>query len=149
MLSERLAREGADLVLETLDRLASGSAPRIAQDEAEATYAPALEREDARINWAQPSRDLHNLVRGANPKPGAFTGYRGQTLKVWESQEAKNGAIRGGRPGEIVEIADNGVIVQTGGGGLCLRRIQLESRRAMGAAEFARGRRIRVGEVFE
>ena len=147
-LSEKLAAAGAELLVETLERVAAGTAPRTPQDEAEATYAPPVTRADARINWAQTAGELVNLVRGSNPKPGAFTACRGEMLKVWQAEEVKNGPLQGGRAGEIVEIADDGVVVQAGEGGLRLRRVQPESRRGMSAGEYVRGRRIGVGEVL-
>jgi len=147
-LSERLARSGATLLVETLEQVATGTAPRIPQDESQATYAPALTRVDARINWSRPARDLQNFVRGTNPRPGAFTTHRGRLLKVWQTREAKNQPGRVGKPGEIVEIAHDGIVVQTGEGRLCLTQVQPESRRTMSGAEYLRGRQVDVGEML-
>lgn len=85
-LYERLADLGAEAVVETCDLIARGEAPRISQDDSLASYAPRLSRDDAEISWDRPAPRVHNHIRGVNPWPGAFTRFRGSTVKILKSR---------------------------------------------------------------
>src|SRR5580658_6896351 len=85
-LSPRLAAAGANLLLKTLDGLAKGTIKTVPQDSTSATWAPILKKEDGRIDWTLPPQTIHNLIRGLQPWPGAFTMFRGQSLHLWRSR---------------------------------------------------------------
>ena len=75
---------GADLLVETLARIDEIKPEK--QDSSEASYAPILKKEDGRIDWASPAACIHNRIRGLQPWPGAYAGFRGQTIHLWRSR---------------------------------------------------------------
>jgi methionyl-tRNA formyltransferase len=144
-LHDRLMSEGADLVVETLIRMAENGIQAVPQDQEKATYTRLLTKEDGRIQWEQDAEYLARLIRAMNPWPGAFSEISGETVKVWEAV-----AVPGSeKPGSIADILPDGVLVGTGKGLLLLKEVQAPGRKRVSAAEFARGRRLRKGEVLE
>ena len=85
-LSARLAAAGADLLVRTLAELCAGAIQPEPQDNSLATYAPILKKEDGRIDWSNPAQQIHDLIRGFQPWPGAHTSFRGQSLHLWRSR---------------------------------------------------------------
>ncbi len=147
-LGERLAAMGAGLLVETLRGLAAGRVQPEKQDSAQATYAPLLKKEDGRIDWRQPAAAIHNRVRGLQPWPGAYTGFRGQALHIWRSRVAASGGsgAHTGAPGGLLSLKPP--IVATGEGGLELVEVQLEGRKRIAAADFANGQRLKENEIL-
>ncbi|HUI56273.1 MAG TPA: methionyl-tRNA formyltransferase [Bryobacteraceae bacterium] len=144
-LGERLAVMGADLLVETLTGLERGTIVPEKQDSSQATFAPLLKKEDGLIDWSRDAQSIHNRVLGLQPWPGAYTGFRGQTLHVWKS---KPGAVAGlaGQPGRVVRIKP--LMVSCGSGVLELIEMQLEGRKRLSASDFANGQRIGENEVL-
>ena len=144
-LGGRLAGMGAALLVETLDQLARGTITPEKQDEAHASYAPILKKEDGAISWAQPAGSIHNLARGLLPWPGAYTHFRGQLLHVWRATvEPGVTALAPGRvlPGAGFRVAcGNGSILQ-------LLEVQLEGRKRMTAEAFANGHRLNENDIL-
>ena len=144
-LHDRLAEEGARLLVEIMDALREGPLSRAPQAELEATYAPKLRKEDGRIDWTRPARDIHNRVRGFTPWPGCFCGEAqgaGRKLRVLRTRvEAGIGA-----PGEVLSLAGEGPLVATGDQALCLIEVQPEGRKAMSGEAYLRGHPLRQGE---
>jgi methionyl-tRNA formyltransferase len=144
-LGQRLASMGADLLVKTLAGLSAGTIVPEKQNGEEATYAPLLKKEDGRIDWSLPAAAIHNRVRGLQPWPGAFTGFRGQPAHIWKT---KRGPGAGGRgPGGRIQTL-RPLVVDCGEGEIELVELQLEGRKRMGAADFVNGQRVAVGEVF-
>ena len=138
-LSPRLAVAGADLLVKTLAGLADGTAKRIPQDNARATWAPILKKEDGRIDWRKPAKEIHNQVRGLLPWPGAYTVFRGQTMQVWRARMTDRRWDLA--PGSL--IREHGVFA-VGGDGVALEllEVQAEGRKRMAADVFANGSRL-------
>jgi methionyl-tRNA formyltransferase len=143
-LGRRLATIGADLLVETLAALKAGTIVPEKQDNAQATYAPLLKKEDGRIDWSRPAAEIHNRARGFQPWPGAYTGFRGQTAHVWTRRGS--GAGNRGPGGRIVSLRP--LVVACGSGELELVEVQMEGRKRMSAADFVNGQRVAVDEVF-
>lgn len=137
-LGRRLAPMGADLLVETLAGLASGAIVPEKQDNAAATYAPILKKEDGRIDWRQPAHSIHAQTRGFQPWPGAFTTFRGQTLHIWRAHVTQFDAAAD--PGTIVSRKP--LSIACGEGQLELVEVQLEGRKRIPAADFANGQRL-------
>jgi methionyl-tRNA formyltransferase len=139
-LDDRLAHIAPDLLLEALKLLAQGNAPRVPQDNALATYAPKLSRENGRIDWTEPAKVIERKIRAYNPWPGAFailTDRPGHELKLKIlSAQIVDGK---GRPGEALYADNRGLIVATGEKALSLQNVQLEGKSRMGAHDFVRG----------
>jgi methionyl-tRNA formyltransferase len=142
-LEPRLARLGADVLLETVSRLADGSIVPTPQDHSKATLAPLLKKEDGRLDWTRPAPNLANQVRGFHPWPGAFTTLEGRILKVLKATVATPG---NGEPGIVAGVEGPGLVVGAGSGTrLALLEVQPESRRPMTGAAFAAGARLGPG----
>ncbi len=145
-LLERLARIGADLLVETCDLVASGNFERRKQDDNLASYAPKLTRSDGLIKWARPAREVHNRIRGVTPWPGAFARFKGMDLKILRSKISD----RSDEPGRILEIdEEKGILVSCSEGSVWLERVQAPGRRPISGAEFGRGYRIKCGDFLE
>jgi len=139
-LHDRLAQIAPAALLEALDQLAAGTAPRIPQDSALATYSPKLTREDGKIDWTEPAEVIERKIRAFDPWPGAYTRLRYasdkvQNLKIFRAAVIEHQA---GDPGSV-SLPNDRVIVTTGRGALRLEELQLEGKRRMRASEFLRG----------
>lgn len=141
-LFDRLAKEGAKLLLHTLELIENGTAPRIPQNEEEATYASMLSKEMCEIDWAKPASDVHNLVRGLNPWPIALTTLEGKRVKIIETRIS---SLRG-KEGEIVALEP--LTVACGEGSVEIRTLQMEGKRAMDSKSFLLGHRLSKGDKF-
>jgi methionyl-tRNA formyltransferase len=140
-LQARLARLGAELLVETVGLIASGRAPRTKQDESRATYAKKLTKEAGHINWKQPAEQIERQIRAFDPWPGAYT-FLGETmLKLCRAEVVANVA---GKPGEV--LAD--LVVAAGTGGLKILELQPAGRKPMSADAFLRGHRLEPGTVL-
>ena len=148
---DRLAEIGAQAVVETVRRLAAGTADPQPQDDALASPAPKLSREVARIDWSQPARAVHDHTRALSPFPGAWTtwqpGEASETLKVLRTAvEAESGAV--GQPGEIVRAdggPDGALVVACADGAVRLLDVQREGRKRMAASAFLAGAGLAAG----
>jgi methionyl-tRNA formyltransferase len=148
-LGERLAPLGARLLVETIELLARGEAPRRVQDNDSATYAPMLKREDGFIDWQQPAITIRGRIHGCNPSPGAVALRETRPVKLWRTRVVESGEpTSGGEPGEVLRVEREGPVVATGTGGLLLLEVQPESRPRLSGEEYARGYRITVGSRF-
>jgi methionyl-tRNA formyltransferase len=138
-LSPRLAESGAGLLLKTLTGLCTGEIQPEPQNNSLATWAPILKKEDGRIDWSNPAQHIHNLIRGFQPWPGAYTSFRGQSLHLWRSRlVAQQWNLT---PGALVHA--RGVFAIAGdGAALELLEVQLEGRKKMQAEVFANGHRL-------
>jgi methionyl-tRNA formyltransferase len=144
-LAELLAGKGAHLVLKTLTAVEQGAAPRRPQDHSRATYAPPLQPGDEKIRWEKKAGEVDNLIRGMNPRPGAYTFFKGKILKIWRAQVINQDA-EGFSPGQIVDIDPKlGFTVQTGESQLLLKEVQPAGRARMSSADFLRGYRVQSG----
>lgn len=139
---DRLAALGAEAVVETVRRIAAGEARAEPQDDAQASPAPKIFRDDARIDWDRPARLVHDHVRALSPYPGAWTewvpdGGERETLKVLRTRvEAEGGAV--GAPGAVVE-AEGRLVVACASGAVELLEVQRQGKRRMPAADFLNG----------
>lgn len=152
-LGERLSELGAQLLIETLERIETGEVTRISQNGLGSfSSAPILKKADGEIDWAQNASALDSFVRGMNPWPGAFTTLINKRLKVWAAQAVDAVTSEEGQKlpaGTIVEATPDEFRVATGGtGDLILKEVQIESGKRMPGAIFLRGIRIPVGTVL-
>jgi len=154
-LTNKMSEAGAPLMLATLRGLAAGSLTGRAQNNAEATMAPILKKEDGRINWSLPSQTIVNRIRGLAPWPGATTAFRGQNCQLWGQALAAEEVVAGvgaGRPGTIVRVFWEGqpawLVICGDATLLHLRTVQLEGRKQISASEFANGARLVSGDHF-
>jgi len=142
-LGEKLARLGAELLLDTLALWLDGSIEARRQDDAQATYTKPVSKEDAVIDWALPAMEIWHRIRAYNPRPGARTWWDGDQLNVLRGRPLAEWKGQGGL-GRVVQTT-SGVAVVTGQGALLLDEIQLAGKRTMGAEDFVRGQRQFIG----
>jgi methionyl-tRNA formyltransferase len=147
-LERKLAELGAAVLLETLRLIERGEAPRLKQDESQATYAPSLTRARAQIDWSLSAQRIIAMVRGTNPSPGAHTFHRRKRLKVLRARAWEKPLPQEGTPAAIVETSQAGVLVKAGAGAVLLTQVQPEGGRPMSGAEYARGYKPERGEVL-
>ena len=147
---EKLSAAGAALLKEQLPLLSKGKIEAEPQNDEEATYAPNLTREDEKIDWTRSSKEIYNQIRGLVPFSGGFTLWNGDVFKVWSAKVAEAGRRGSGDavPGTVLEISGEGVVVKTGDGALTLLTVQPSGKKAMDAAQFARGTTMKPGTVL-
>lgn len=133
---------GVEAMLESVDLVRDGNAPKIVQDESQATYESWCKKEDVEINWSVPTEETYNLIRGANPQPGAWTVHGGQTFKIFDCVKFPGVT---GSPGEILSIDDEGLVVATGDGGICIQRVRPEGAGKMSVQEYISTHQLEVG----
>lgn len=138
-LHDRLAKLGAEAIVEALEAIAAGTAQLRKQPEEGVTYAAKIRKEEALIDWSKSAIEIDRQVRAFNPWPIAETRWNGQQLRVWEALplDKKTSAT----PGTVIATSSAGIEVATGDGTLQLTRVQLAGRKAMHAADFLRAHR--------
>jgi methionyl-tRNA formyltransferase len=152
-LAVRLAEIGAEALVEALAQIEAGAAVETAQDPALASYAPMLTKAHGNVVWTASSREVRDLVRGADPWPGAATTLRGEPLKLYGASagDGPNGlgsAEPGHGPGEVLGVDARGVQVACGAGSVVIAELQAPGGRRMPAVELARGRELAVGSIL-
>ena len=146
-LAEGLAELGAPLLAESLTLAYEGRAPRRPQDRAAGSYAGKLVKRDGAVDWTLDAVSVWNRQRAVTPWPGAVTSFEGRRIQIIESRPADL-LPAASPPGAVLEIGRDTVTVACGRGALALARVKPEGRTAMGAAEWARGARLKPGVVF-
>ena len=146
-LHDRLAQIAPEALLESLRLLALGKAPRVPQNNALATYAPKLSRENGRIDWTERARVIERKIRAFNPWPGAFTSVAAKSgkprnLKIFSASIVD----LSGTPGKILR-SEKELIIAAGERALALSDVQLEGKQRMGGGEFARGHRLAAQSI--
>ena len=142
-LFDRLAPLGAECLSRTLRLFEEARVPREVQDESQATYAGMLDRETGTVDLTRPALQLHNLIRGVSPWPGASLRVGGKLLKIRRARLAEGD---GPRPGVL--LREDALVLACGEGAIELLEVQPEGKRPMSGADFLRGRRIKVGTNF-
>ncbi len=151
MLHDRLAVLGAALLLKAVEALAAGTAKRLPQEHAEATYAPPLSPEDERLDWNRSATEIYNCIRGLNPCPGAYTAFEGKRIKVWRAARPEDDGIDSTHqpPGTIIAVGKDSLTVVTGEGNLTLLDLQPAGKKMMDAGSFCCGYRIEPGNHLD
>jgi methionyl-tRNA formyltransferase len=143
-LVPRLAAVGADLMVETLRGLQTGTVHPHPQDHTQSSLAPILDKEDGRIDFSLTAAEICNRLRGFQPWPGAFTRFRDKNLHVWRAAVAE----RPLPPGEILVEDDSLLVGCKPGSALQLLEVQLEGKKRMRAPDFVHGYHLKSGEKF-
>ncbi len=141
---EKLFPLGIEALVEGIELIKKGIAPRIPQDESQATYEGLCTEKDAIINWSAPIDRVYNLIRGTNPQPGATTYFHGKTLKIFDAKPIYD--IVGGLPGQIVNSSADGVVVSLKRGAILVQKVQMNKSSKIEAAEFAKQARLEIGD---
>ena len=151
-LHDKLAEIGGPLLLQAMELLATGRAPRTRQNHEEATHVKMLDKAMGNMDFKQPAVVLERLIRGLNPWPSAFTKLDGKMLKIWKAEvfsaEEMSKDDRTAQPGTIITVEKDGFGIMTGDGMLFVKELQLEGKRKMTTEEFLRGFQLETGTVL-
>lgn len=148
-LHDKLSAAGSQLLSETLPKLLSRELVAIPQNDEEATFAANIKREQEKIDWSKTGEEIYNHIRGLNPWPVAYTTFNGAVIKIWWAE--KTNSLADKKPGTIIGLDDQAVIVSTGNS-TAIRILQLQpsGKKKMSAEQFLRGAgsHIQVGDCL-
>ena len=143
-LHDRLMVFGASVLSETMELLMKRVAPRIPQNNSEATYAPIMNKSLGRIDWSKDAYEIRNLIRGTYPWPGAFSTYNGKVFKIM-SAEACEFSVKHEKWGRITSVDRDSIVVSCGTGSLRIKELQFENEKRMNVEVYLRGHEIAEG----
>lgn len=146
-LFEKLSILGAELLVETLDGIWRGEVVKRKQDASLSTYARMLKKEDGRIDWSRPSKQIEQQIRGMNSWPSAYTMWNGKTLKIWKAQW--NQSVHAHAPGTILTVEKESVSIACGEGVIRIMELQLEGKKRMAVKDFLLGYHMEEGSRLE
>jgi methionyl-tRNA formyltransferase len=146
-LRNRLSEVGAQALIEALALMDVGQLPETEQDHPRATFAPKIEREDARINWHAPAPDIANLIRAYDPRPGAFTTLHGVDVKCF-GVRASHMHTHVDAPGTVLAIDDAGLLVACGEGTVRIVDVHPSGKRRQHVREWSAGRGVAINDVL-
>ena len=147
-IHDKSADIGSVLLSDTIVKIEKGEATRTPQDDSLACYASKVEKEDCKLDFTLSAKNLDFIIRGVTPIPGAFAYLNGKMLKINKARVV-NGK---GKPGEVIDLSDKGegyFVVACGEGALSVTTVIPEGKGKMSAGDFARGRKIAIGDVLE
>ncbi|MFH1867649.1 MAG: methionyl-tRNA formyltransferase [Candidatus Omnitrophota bacterium] len=145
-LSNKLSILGAEMISDALDIIESEDVKFSPQSGAEASYASKLKKEDGLIGWEKDALSIRDLIRGCFPWPSAYTYIEGKMLKILDADLLPGDDIH--KPGEITDVNDKGISVACGNGSLLVKKLQLEGKKPLHAAEFLRGKPLKKDMIF-
>ena len=134
---------GVEAMMESIELVRAGNAPREVQDADDGSYEGWCRKEDVLIDWNKPSDEVYNLIRGANPQPGAWTTFNGAEVKVFDSRVAGGS----GAAGSVLAVDDAGVLVATADGAIRLMKVRADAGK-VSAAEYASAAGLEVGSTL-
>ena len=135
---------GIEALAESIELIKQGTAPRIPQDESQASYEGLCTEKETVINWFQPVIKVYNLIRGTNPQPGAITHFQDKRLNIFDSELFAGGI--GGLPGEIVSTTEQGFVVAAINGAILVKRVQVEGSAKISSLDFIKQVHLKVGD---
>jgi methionyl-tRNA formyltransferase len=134
---------GVEALLEAVDLVRAGTAPKIVQDESQATYEGWCKQEHVQVDWQKPLQDVWNCLRGADPQPGAWTTCAGQVVQLFDASKGPD--TPHAAPGEVTAVHDKSITVAAPGGSLEVQRVRPAGGAKIHAADFARSAGLHPG----
>ena len=152
-LYDKLSEMGSGLIVKTIDGLLDGSVTRTPQEHEKASYAPMVEKEDGNLDWSADAKAIHNIVRGTNPFPTAFTYLDGERIKIWKTCVIKGSDSTENDnccPGTVIDVSKDGIDVSAGRGGIVrILELQGNSSKRMAVRDYLNGHKIDCGKIFK
>lgn len=145
-LHDKLMVLGGEAIVEALPLLEQGKLVPRKQEDALSCYAHLIDKTMGELDFTKSAEILDRLIRGLNPWPSAYTTYHGKQLKVWEAEPVKSS--KAGKPGEILAVEKDAVLVAAGSGALRITSLQLSGKKRMSAHDFLLGVRMIPGEIL-
>jgi methionyl-tRNA formyltransferase len=143
---DKLYPMGVDAMIEALDLVREGKAPRIEQDHSQATYESWCRKKDARIDWSKPTSQIYNLIRGCNPQPGAWTTRNGDEVQIFDAAKVDGS---GSEPGKVLELSDDGLLISGSGGSIRAIRVRPKGEAKIPASEWANQAGVKAGDKLQ
>ena len=145
-LTAKLSVLGAELIVDTIPRLADGTAERVPQNDEESCYAGKLDKDMGNLDFSRPAIELERLIRALNPWPCAFSTLDGKSLKIFGArvEESDSDAT----PGSVINVTKKLITVRCGEGALTITKLQPEGKKPMDTVAFLNGYKVSVGDVF-
>ena len=137
---------GIDAMLEAVELIKKGKAPRIPQDESEASYEPPCDDRVASVNFEKPIKDVYNLIRGCDPQPGAYTIFKGRKVRFYEAKLLSPSGEKS--KSEIVSIREEGLQITAKGGIVQIGKLRVDKGEKAGPIEFAKLVGLKIGDRF-
>jgi methionyl-tRNA formyltransferase len=131
---------GVEAMIESIDLVRDGNAPKLVQDPDDGSYEGWCRKEDVQIDWSQATDEVYNRIRGANPQPGAWTTFNGNEVKIFDSRKADGS----GEAGKVLSIDDSGAVVATGDGAIRVIKLRADAGKVT-AAEYAAESGLEIG----
>lgn len=138
---------GVDAMIEALDLVKQGQAPKVVQDLSKGSYESWFDRSEAKINWAKPAAQIYNMIRAGNPQPGAWTTHGQQELKIFDSCLADANGGHSRMSGEILSVDEQGFVVAAGEGAIKIKRLRADGGK-VSAIEYATTNKLTVGDII-
>ena len=153
-LNNRLSTLGAEVLMDSLKQIETGTAKYTLQDEKLVTYAPKLKKKDGLINWNHSTEEIHNFVRGMNPWPTTYTtltrnASEERIIILKTEPDTPSDTETNKIPGTIIDISDRGIKVATKNGCIWIKEVKPEGKQSMSAVAFSRGRDVKVNYLFQ
>lgn len=148
-LYEKVLPIGAEMLIEAINGLDKGTLELNKQDENKVIYCGKIGKDTAHINWTESKETIHNLVRGLNPKPVAWSTFRSKNIKIWQTIIPIDEDLPELQVAEITKFKKKRLLVGTANGILEILQIQPENKKMMDATAFINGSRLEAGEKFE
>jgi methionyl-tRNA formyltransferase len=137
---------GIDAMVEAVELIKTGKAPRIPQDESKATYEPLCDDRVASVDFEKPIKDIYNLIRGCDPQPGAYTMFKGNKVRFYEAKMFPSTIKR--QSGEIVSIEEESLQISVKGGVIKVGKLRVDKGEKIGPVEFAQLVDLKIGDRF-
>jgi methionyl-tRNA formyltransferase len=140
---------GVDAMIEGLELVRAGAKLKHAQTLADGSYEGWFKKDVAEIDWSKPMADVYNLIRAANPAPGAWSTIKGTKVDIFDSAKIPGKVAGDGVPGRILAIDDQGMTVAAQGGAILAKRVRGADGKKVAAAEWAKAAGVSAGDAFE
>lgn len=140
---KKLFPMGVDAMIESLELVKRGKAPKIVQNLEEGSYESWFGKKQAELDWSKPAQEVYNIIRAANPQPGAWTMHNGGELKIYDSRLSDES----GNPGEVLSIDDDGFTVAAASGAIKVRRVRSDAGK-VAANEYAASSSLSAGDIL-
>lgn len=146
-LSQKLAQLGKEAILSAIELHKKGQLKPISQPEEGISWAPILKKEDGFFTFEEPAKIIERKVRALLPWPTAYTYYKNKLLKIFSAKAISS--YHNEKPGTILDISKEGILVATSENAILLKEVQLEGKKKISAYEFACGQRLKKGDLLE
>ncbi len=138
---------GVEAILESVDLIKEGRAPKTIQDKDGATYEPPCDDRAAEIDWSKPGRDVYNLVRGCDPQPGVYTFLNGEKVRFYGARLLKESVSDA--PGTVLGLDEDGMRIAVNGGVILVTKCRAQTGGKVSAAEFASEKELKTSDRFQ